>query len=354
MDFTLDLPIYDSILEEFMDLTKFKQGCYELRELTEMCCYTDEVQQYFDEHYLMEALNDINQDVKTNIGNALKATKNTTTGMVKAHSALTTSLGNAMSSSYNLLYKLVMAIIKVISFLFNSFAILPKMLLKLVTKVGEIPADISTKINGDIQLYVTAEDLYTIYNHSIMKKLDEFLSTAQAMTKGELWGSKLHMKDKDVDGKKIEASENDRKLAASLNRQANALEIISFNKSIIKLKDDTTRKTYFSKSMVFTDAKGQKHEGGYYKLLSQLVEDMVNQKSKLEAVHSALGEKYQKTLNNQTWAKLSPITQDTISRSIQAVSKVVNLVGALTRDIQADVNTMNTAIDKALEASKKK
>jgi len=346
----LDLPIYDNILDEFLDRKSFLESCYELRALEELCNPVDELQRYFDETYMSEALNDINQSAAKTVGNALKATRDTTTGMVKAHSALTTSLGNAMGTTYNLLYNLAMGIIKIITFIFNSFTILPRMLLKVTNAVGNIPGDVRSKVNGDIQLFITAEDISVMYEHSIIKKLKLFIANAAAMSKGDMWGSKHHMTSKDNDGEKIKATNNDIGLAKQLHKSYLDLSQISFSKTLIKINDDSVRKLYFSK-----DDSGS---GSYFKRMDQLLKDVRGMESDLRDIKKSLEEKYNKTVDNGTFIKMGnsiegSMNQSWITNSISDVSKTMTIIGNLLKNIHEDINTINSAVNKILKADKK-
>ena len=339
MDFTLDLPIYDSILEEFMDLTKFKQGCYELRELAEMCCYTDEVQQYFDEHYLMEALNDPKEKAKLSAKEILGRTKGTTGGLLRAYDNITTAKGNLYHSVFSLGNKLLAGIVKVISFIMNTVALVPKTLLKLANLIGSIPEEVRIKIRGDIKLYITADDIQTLYAASFMKKLKVFINDAEKFSRG-----KMYTMNKLVGADKVTATK--------LIETYAFMKTVSFTPTVVNMKNPDNITTYFSNDakVSFKDSNNKNQKLSYLKALEYMANDINSQKTLLESIKTNLD-----TKDEIAHDKLKAGAQNAlVTAAVNAVANSFTLIGNMAQYIVADIATINKAAKKVLEASKKK
>ena len=237
--------------------------------------------------------------------------------------------------------------------------------------IGNIPQTIMAKIKGDIQLYVTAEDLTSIYNNSIIAKIDNFLVVAEKMTHGDIWGDKSHSKFNPVlwgkrqtytvkdpnSGKKLNASQDDVSLAKKLIRAYWGLNNISFSPTRINMSDQNNIKRYLTNdpgySITVRTLKGSK-SGTYFQILQSLSEDLNNQKSKIEVVTKALQDKYAKILNNQSWAMIGVATQELISQSIQYTGKVISIIANLTKYIYSDIATITNSVNKIAQHTSNK
>ena len=342
MEFSLDLPIYESILDEFMDRAKFKQSCYELRQLEEICMESDELQQYYEETYLTEALQDNSVSFRKQMSSALSRSKKTTSGILRAYDTLTTAKGNSMYSSLQLLNKLIHGIIRVISFIWNCMAKIPTAITKVLDLVVKIPSDILIKLRGDIQLYITSSDIETLYKVSFIDKAKDFLSDAKTFAKGEFW-KKGFLKGDEAKARKL--------IGGYLE-----LKNITFTKSTIRMNDKNAVDTYFTngKMISYSNLKGKSFKGSYLNALTQLTTDLTSLKQSLQEIEKSLNEKDWRSLNDSSYSNISIEARATINDGMNSVAKVISLIGKLMSYIMTDINTINGASKKILASSQKK
>lgn len=342
MDFTLDLPIYESVLDEFMDRAKFKQDCYELRQLEEMCTVSDELQEYFDEYYLSEALQDNSHNFKKTMSSSLSRTKKTTSGLFRAYDKYTTAKGDSMYNSFQLFNKLLNLIIRVLSFIWKCLAVIPSAINKLLDMISRIPGDILTKIRGDIQLYITVDDINLLYKVSFIRKLKSFLGDAKNFTRGEYWKKGFF--------------KGDEALARKLLAQYAELREIKFTKSTILMKDENSVKTYVSGAKVvqYSDIKGKTYTGSYLEALGQLTTDLSTERADLQEIEKNLKDKDWKSINSSSYSELSIEARSMINDGMNSVSGVISLIGNLLKYVTADIDTINKTATKILNATKTK
>ena len=336
MEFTLDLPIYESILDEFMDRTKFKQSCYELRQLEEMCTEVDELQNYYEETYLTEALKDPKENAKAGVKEIIKRTANTTKGLVGAYDKITTAKGNLYHSSFQLLNKLLGAIVKTIGFIMNTASILPKTIVKVLDLVGKIPGELRTKIRGDIKLYIAAKDIETLYKTSFMAELKSFIKDAKKLSSGHKYQIGVFSGD-------------DNHVAYRMMKSYALLKTVSFEHSVINMKDPENIDTYFNKDTENITIKGADKKLNYFDALQYMINDLNTEKSDLEAIKNNL-EKKDDIAHDKLKANSAP--EATISAAVKATADVVTLVGNLMRCVTTDINTISNATNKILQSVK--
>jgi hypothetical protein len=324
-----------------MGKAEFKRHCYELRQLEEMCMDTDELQQYYDEHYLTEALEDNSQSFRKQMSSALSRTKKTTGGLVRAYDTITTAKGNSMYSAFQLLNKMIHGIVRVIAFVWNCMAKIPDAITKTLDIIVNIPKNILTKLRGDIQLYITSSDIETLYRVSFVDKAKDFLADAKNFTKGDYW-KKGFLK-------------GDEARARKLNAEYLELKNITFNKSTIRMQDKNAIDTYFTNGKVvsYRDLKGHALKGSYLEALGQLNNDLSVLKGSLQEIEHDLTEKDWRSLNDSSYTELSVEARAMINEGMNSVAKVVGLIGNIMSYVMKDIDTINNAAKKLAKAAEK-
>lgn len=316
----------------------------------EFCGNIDNLDSIWD-HNFMEAVKDATPNLRGNINKIGKNTYDTTKDVIGAYNNVVDANASAIKNTWDLVMRAVNLMTRILGFVISKIGTIPKLILKLANAIGDIPNEVRNKIQGNIELYITVQDIEAIYNQNLIARLDQFISMGTKLSQGELWGTFFMRSAKIVNGK-VYASQNDIKAAKQLRKIYEHIKNLEFTKSTIIMKDENARNMYFgsSKSISFTDLKGNKFSGTYFEALNKLVDDINSRKDELDQIHKLLGKKYDHTLMNQTFSKLNRSDRYYITDTIRMMSKVVTVVGNMTRYVMEDIKTINKATNKILKS----
>ena len=346
-EFTLDDPMEYASAEY-----EFAEGWKTIDALMELTRYHD----IFD-LTITEAVVDKKSSIIKSAKNIAHNTASTTKGIASIYTSITDAKGAALKNSIDLFLKVAGLIGKAVVFIFNQGAKIPNFALQVVDKATKIPGDVLNKIKGNIKLYITINDIKEIYQTGFIVKLDTFLSTAVAVSKGDMWSTMFNKRVKNPDGSKYKANQNDMALCRKLIMQYAALKSIEFTETVIDMNDDKNVNIYFGgkdNSIAFTDAKGVKHNDTYYALISQLIKDITDRKEQLTKIQEEFGKKYERTLINSSFADLGPGARNLVIEVQKDIGSVISIIGKMVRYTQTDLNTLNSTIDKIIIAGKTK
>lgn len=304
--------------------------------------------------YVTEAVVDKNSKLYKDKNDIIKNTASTIRDTVSVYGDITDANADLIKSSWDLMMKLIRMITRVTAFITHKIASIPTALSKSIDYISNLPISIKARISGNIQLYITAEDIEIIYNQMVIYKLDTFISTGSALSKGDLWGTMFRKEGGNK--KEFASSNNDIKLCKKLEKLYADISSIQFVPNIIDLKDENNIKKYFSNEKVidFKDLSGKEFQGTYFEALQKLNEDLSNKKDKLNEISKSMGDKYEKTQMNETFAKLNRFDQKRIVRVIRMISKTITIIGFMVKYTIHDVNTVNNKLTRLQKEIKKK
>lgn len=339
MDIMLEFNIMDELITIEPDMKEFKEFCTDL----------DKLSLIVNPELYLEAMVDNNIGFFDKISksiNKVSDTKKTTKETLKAYGDVTDAGGYLIKSVWDASLSAIKLAIRILKFITINLAKIPTMIVNVFKMVGQIPQEVRNKIRGNIKLYVTATDIGNFHN-KILPLISEFLSDAKTMSEGEVWGTFFNRRS--VKGI-INLSENDMALSKKMKSSYNKLKLIDFQETLIEMKNHNIINIYFggSKSIRFTDSKGNKQETSYYEALLQLFKILQTEEKFLKDIQTAMGEKFDKSQMNQSISKLSESAQKHITESIQMISKIINIIGNLLRYVMKDMKTLRDTSEKIL------
>lgn len=341
----LDTGIYENIIDEFVSLKEFVEYSHTLSQLRRIQEST----------MFIEAVVDAPNTRRKQIGKIVQNTKSTTRDVEFAYNGITDAKGAYYKLQWDATFSVINLAVKAITWLLKKISNIPKMIIAIIDRIAKIPSDIKTKIKGDIQLYITINDIEQLYNYSLLNRLDTFISIVAALSNGELWTA--FFKDNPNPIKKVGAAfNNDMKRCKELKAIYNKIENIKFEKTIIDLSKKENVDIYFNaaNAINFTDLHGNKHNTSYYKSLEQLIKDISGRKKELEKVQQDFSKKYSKSQVNQDFANLTVTQQAAIEEAIREISVVVRIVGDIVKYIMTDINTIDKSVNTILKKNLKK
>jgi len=303
-------------------------------ELTNMI-FTEEYKVFqkdlFQLDMFLEELNDPTVTKERNKHGAVRNTFDTTKDVFGAVGDITYVGGSAIKAFIDLGMKLLQFMIKIITWFCNNIKKLPIMIGRGLDSIANIPSAIKAKVRGDIQLNITIDSISAIYNNSFFNYIDEFITKAQTLAKGDSWGVMFGRRK--MSGEKID----DIKLCNQMNTIYIKLSGVSFTKTTIPMNPENFDK-YFTRndSVKFSDYHGNSHTCSYIDALKTIAEDLANYVEPLNVIRGTLGEKFDRTAANDMLSKLNSRDRNIITSAITQVSSVISVIGNLTKYIIED------------------
>lgn len=334
-------PVDDILIESIGKDSEFIEFSNVMSELT----------RFTESSFYVEGVKDTTPNLRSIPKNIKKNTWDTTKDIAHAYGNITDANSDLIKSSWDIVMRAVNLVSRALSYVIEKITNIPKLVLKTADRAMDIPGEVKAKIKGNITLNITAADIEVIYNKLLMQRIREYITLASALSKGEFWSTMTHKRASE-DSKKgnIIIGENDMKTCRNMDKVYTHLQNTEFKPTIIEMKDQATINTYFgdSRSIKFTDNYGKSHECNYYEALSIMIKDLEDMKTELKDVQVAVGQKLKLTEANQNYNKLDGHGKHRLGVTISQISKVIAIIGNFIKYITADLNVINTNIDKIL------
>lgn len=313
----------------------------------EFCDDLDELDKINDENFYIEAVQDNNVDLRHGLKAIRRNTRNTTLDVGAAYGNIVSGNAKLIKSVWDLTMRAINLSTRVIGFILRKLSLIPRVILDVGNKVADLPEDIRNKIRGNIQLYITVNDIQNLYNKQLLVKIDKFISLARRLSEGEVWGTAF--KKRKTEGI-IKMKENDMAICRQMDEIYEQIKLLEFKPSTVEMKDQKSVEMYFGNKAVvaFKDLHAKSHNSTYYEALIQLMKDISEQKDTLEKIHGDIGAKYTQSQLNSSFSQLNFNAQNRVASTIQMMSKIVSVIGNIIRYITIDMKTLETATDTLL------
>lgn len=328
-------------------------------ELGDCIKWVEMLNNELDPWYISEGVVDPSAKLKRGFRDGLKETGKTIKTATNIYNDLATAKSYQYSATWAVLTSLLSGITAMMRLIGKLVSWIPGFIVKLTTAVSNIPRTILAKINGDMSLYISAQDIETVYSNQLIK-VDAFIEDAQLLARGETWG-KLKLKHRSEVKRFGEiVPPNDRKLANDMIKIKYQLEQVKFNKTNINVKDKNNLMMYFGKSL---DGEGKKisfngikirdhHKVNYHEALQIMMDKILDQKEKLDKVATLLDLKFDKNKENNVWQSLPQGYKNCISDAFSAFSVVTSFIASLLKYLSADLKEWKNVLEKVNPTNK--
>jgi hypothetical protein len=343
MDEILDLNILTEGINYDPDIKEFKEFCNDLNILGSIV----------NPELYIEAMVDNNKSWlgAISIKKPLKNTRETTKDIKKAYGDLTDGGGTLIRSIWDMSMKGIQFTSRILKFVLLNLAKIPKMIVGVAQTIGKIPQNVKNKIRGNVQLYITVNDVDNLYK-KLIPTIDSFLRIASDMSKGDMWGTFFNRRaaGEGIPSKYI-MTENDMAYYRKMKSVYGKLKLIDFKETVVKFESQNVIDIYFGglKSIKYTDANNKTNQSNYYDALVHIFNDVREQEDFLKRVQTDMGQKFDKSQMNQSFGRLSEPAQKIVGESIQMISKVINIIGNLIRYVTIDIKTLRNSASKILK-----
>lgn len=325
----------------------------DIKDFKEFCSNLDSIGVLVSPELYLEAMKNNNKTWKDKLKlePPFKNTRKTTGDLKKAYNDVTDGGGTLIRAVWDASMKAIQLASRIVKFILLNLAKIPKMIIGLAKTIGKIPANVRNKVRGNINLYITVNDINNLFK-TLIPLLDNFLRYANEMSKGDMWGTFFNRRPA---GSKIPTkyivTENDMGYYKKMKSYYEKVKLIEFEETTVLFENQNIVDIYFggSKSIKYTDANGKSNESTYYDALIHIFNEIRDQDEFLKRVQTDMSEKFDRSQMNQSFGRLDDSAKNIVAESIQMVSKAVNIIGNLMRYTIMDIKTLRNSANKMLK-----
>ena len=302
----------------------------------------------FDE-FVLEARVDMKKDINKTLDNAVKNTTDTTKQTLQAYDDTTTGLGRVLKGVADVFLAMIRLISKCINFISSIFASQINQIVKIINFIMNIPADVRNLLRGNINLYITTEDL-EFFHQTFFMNVKAYISQLKSLIEGKGWITKVF-------GDQSSMS-NDVSAFGKLQKYYKRINI-EFVKTNIDMSKSAFQEAYFSSDykINIVDAQGKFVVVSYGEALKALMEKIHSFIPDLEDIKKRYNERLDKSDINSQLAKLSVSKQDKVRQIAVMTAMVVKSLMKILKYAQHDIGVINSAnkrIQEKIKANKSK
>lgn len=297
----------------------------------------EEFEKYKNDEFMLEARVNPSGDFLKQMDSALANSAELTKKVLTSYDDTTTGLGRVFKSVANVVIGMANIIARCITFIFNIAANILSAIGTAIEWIQNLPDNIRNKIRGNINLYITANDL-EFFHQTLFPDIKGFIGLAKSLTEGNVWGT-FWNPDKDNDNR------NDMEIDKKMRQFFKRINV-DFVKSLIDLSLEANRNAYFGNgaNISYADAKGDSVTTNYPEALKNLIEKIQSLFPELKEIRKAFNEKLSRTEVNGKLAEL-PVKKQLMIRSnvimIAEVAKIISkFMGYANKDLGVIISAM--------------
>jgi hypothetical protein len=268
------------------------------------------------------------QGIIRGVKNAANRAGKGTKDALEVYNNITDAGGAIIDTIYQLTVNSMNLITKILKFIIVNLVKIPLALAKMIKYLTKIPEKIYNKVNKNIELYITIDDM-PLLQTDIIKYLKDFMTLATSFTTEGDYSKGLFI-----------FNGNDFVTYNKMNNIYNKISKIKFEKTVIHVNNKQVVETYLSPKSV------------YYTGINNVLNSLKADKPKFEELAKMAETKFDANKIKGTVSKLSPEDQLKAKNSIQMISTVVSIIGNLVKYIISDISTIDKTL-KQLEKSDK-
>lgn len=326
-DFILDAPLAEPITAA------------QIREFDEAVALIDSLT--MQDELVLEAVNDI----KSDMGSLNRRAKAQTAATTKTAGNVYRAAVAAQTTNYIIKFNIISAIAAAITKIAQFSVNVVNWGVDTIAKTGDLiirfPKEVVAKINGDLQIYLTAADIIALYNETVIQRIDTSIAYLNDLTKSETWTRYFLLR-----GVKNKMAPDDMKKLDRLHKLASENQHVKYERTIVKMNEEKNIDIYLSnKPMIkFKDLHGNKFEGSYCKALYNLLNDIKVRSKALTEMQTSFGNKYKTSQANSEFTKLSPADQKRVQQGMEDISHIMKSLGELMKYAFRDIKTISAAV----------
>jgi hypothetical protein len=327
-------PIMDNIFE--LDILGESTECDIYSVFTEYDALMDR-ELYFD-----EVVRDASRSIDNTVNKIVRNTIDTTRDVGDAYDKVTDAGGNILKAGWDLAMKLIHLALKAISFVSGIISKIPDVINSLGRKIKNLGSRTINRINGNISLYITMDDIKYINEHYIFQTMNEIISSGVAVSNDDIWDTLAKRKN---DGKRKNASKSMIKYCTQIIKGRLKIDGMRFAVSTVDLSNTAMKNMYF----------GTTDDGGntYLSEMRKLIDAVNGNKAEMKRLGELFQTKYEHAIASGAFANYNLKEQKLIQRAISDLAKTAVDVSRIVQHANKDITTINKAVSKIIDEQSK-
>lgn len=343
-------------MDDIFNLTIPDYYEFSLESYNEMCYIMDKLETIHESIYFGEAV----------IGNVNAVGPRTPTPSRRAALINNQSLGKSSLQAYGAVTDAGGLILKTWWYikntgwqlLYKGLVFISKAIMKIpifienvINKIEKLPENIRSLVRGDIQLYITASDISLLYNKLLINNILTYVDNMSKLIAGETWKNIWHRAN--ISMNRAIANKNMADLIRFSPVDTNCLKVmtecyeklnqIGFNKTTITMDSSDNKNTYFGDLKIIR-IKGK--ELSYFDALKELMADLDQHKNSITVLREDFSVKINELESQNKIKNMKEADQKALMQVFHQSSKVVSIIGNLSRYIYTDLDTINKSLIK--------
>lgn len=360
MNFSLTASIDDVVFNSLYESTSFREFCSDL----------DELDSLFDSTMYLEAVTQGSYGWRKDAGKVYSNTMDTIKTTSDIYRYTTDAGGGILAALWKLGTSACKLVARAARWIFFNIDKIPLFFAKVIDGIAEIPANIKNKIRGNIKLYITADDIVHMYSipganrndTALFARLERIINELKELRKGDMWTTYWTNKTKPEDffhkfgedflDNKSKHSTDMSKIK-SVAEEFRYIKNVKFDKTVVDMNNPDIVDIYFgsAKKISYVDPRGVRKQGSYLESLKNLLDYIADCKEEINDLSKDIGNKFVQTETNMEFAKMGKHAQNTVVNFMQTISKLIDIMGNITRYAMDDVKTIEKSVNQMKAAA---
>ena len=349
------LDIMDDIIKsDPFDMNSFNEFCEDLDAINLVAN---------PELYLIEGrIPDTKEKITAKVAKGVNDAATTTGQAASILGDATDAGGSLISGLWKATIAIVGLIVKVIKWIITNLSKIPDFIARAIRNIGKIPEKVRNMIRGNIQLYITAEDVKYFYSN-VFPSVKEFMDNTDVLSEGDMFTSTNKQVKQDRSSrsnlKDVGAYVWEDSRYKKMKREYDKLRNVKFEPSTVEMNDKKNLVTYFSADnpstgpVKFTSLNGDTRGRSYLEALKQLSMDFNYFKDSLTNIQKVLEEKFDSRARQSFIDMKNKNNQAEVRSCMSMVSKVIGIIGDLIKYTIKDTKTIHISVDRIKEKAQK-
>ena len=342
-------------MDDILTLTIPDYHEFSLSSYNEMCYTMDKLEAIHESLYFNEAvIGNVNavgpQTPTPSRRAALINNQSLSKSSIQAYDAVTDAGGLVLKTWWNVKTTIWQFILKALTFIAKGISKIPIFINNVINKIEKLPETIRSLARGDIQLYITVSDISLLYNKLLINNILTYISNMEKLIQGATWKNIWQRANisptRAVDNKSLvdllRFAPVDTSCMKKMTECYNKINQIGFNKTTIRMDSDENKNIYFGDLKVVR-IKGK--ELSYFEALKELYADLGKHQNELKVVQQSFSIKVDELESQNKIKNMKNEDQKALMNVFSQSSKVVSLIGNLTRYIYTDLTTVNKSVE---------
>ena len=270
-----------------------------------------------------------------NMDAPFKNTRKTLKDSASIYNHMTDLGASVLKLIWDIVMKLIRLMNKLIRYITKFINNIPEHLNSIGRTLKSIPRHIRNAVTGDMDLYITYQDVQTIFDR-VIPSFDRYIELLNKLTQGEAW-KKGFIRRLPI------FKDSDLMLAKKAIAEWDRISGIKFTPTEVKLGDKVLKEAYFGPSAVVKLKDGSIT---YYNGLNEICLHFKSYNQVFNNIYRDLKSKIDQTTSNHEMDKLNKDEAVLIQRTLTTIGHSISFTAKIVNYVVSDTNKIESAIKK--------